>query len=149
MIIKHQCLDLSHLPNLVGLVLKPLQIEMTSRVRVLNGTTETRALIPSELVPQPSATNAKVMEFSRQLPYLVKITIIDGTLIEATELDSKEHTYHTNVETDDESSSDDVGLNCIRPTPSTLLSVVKCVPSPPAEKVDWRRTATFYTFTKI
>jgi len=47
------------------------------------------------------------------------------------------------------SLSDDVGLNCIRPTLSTHLSVVKYVPSPPAEKDDWRRTATFHTFTKI
>ena len=39
-----------------------LHIGMTSKVRVLNGTTETRALIPPELVPQPSAINAKVMD---------------------------------------------------------------------------------------
>ena len=51
--------------------------------------------------------------------------------------------YHPDVETDDESSSNDVGVNCIRLTSSTHLSVVKCVPSPPAEKDDWRRTATF------
>ena len=29
------------------------------------------------------------------------------------------------------------------------MSVVKYVSSPPAEKIDWRRTATFYIFTKI
>jgi len=81
-------------------------------------------------------------------PTLVKITIIDGTPTEATESDSDEYTHHSDV-TDDESSGDDVGLNCIRPTPSTHLAVVKCVPSPPAKKVDWRRTATFHTFTKI
>jgi len=58
-------------------------------------------------------------------------------------------TYHLDVvETDDKSSSDDVDLNCIKPMSSTYLSVVKCVPSPPADKVDWR-TAAFHTFTKI
>jgi len=81
-------------------------------------------------------------------PSLVKITIIDGASIEATGSDS-EYTYHPDVKTDDVSSSDDVGLNCIRPTPSIHLSVIKCVPSPPAEKVDWRKTATFHTFIKI
>jgi len=80
---------------------------------------------------------------------LVKITIIDRTPTEATESDSDEYIYHPDVDTDEESSSDDVGLNCIRPTPSTHLSVVKYVPSPLAEKIDWRRTATFHTFTKI
>jgi len=69
-------------------------------------------------------------------PSLVKITIIDGPPTEATESDSNEYTYHPYVGTDDESSSDDVGLNCIRPTSSTHLSVVKCVPSLPVEKVD-------------
>ena len=77
---------------------------------------------------------------------LVKITIIDGTPIEATESDSDEYTYHPNVETDVESSSDDVDLNCIKPTSST--HVVKCAPSPPTEKIDWRRTTTFHTSTK-
>ena len=43
----------------------------------------------------------------------------------------------------------DVGLNYIWPPPSIHLSVVKCVPSPQAEKDDWKRTVTFYTFTKI
>jgi len=82
-------------------------------------------------------------------PSRVKITVIDGTPTEATESDSDEYTYHPDVETDDESSSDDVFLNCIRPTPSTYFAVVKCVPFPPAKKVDWRKTATFHTFTKI
>jgi len=49
----------------IGLVPKPLHIGMTSRVRVLNGTTVTRDLIPPELVPQPNATKT----FRRQLPY--------------------------------------------------------------------------------
>ena len=80
---------------------------------------------------------------------LVKITIFDGTPTEATESDSNQYTYHSDIETDNESSSDDVGLNCIRSTSSTYLSVVKCVPSPPAEKVNWRRIVTFHTFTKI
>ena len=75
--------------------------------------------------------------------------IIDETPTEATESNSDEYTYHPDIETDNESSSNDVGLNCIRPMPSTHLFVVKCVPSLPAEKDAWRRTATFHTFTKI
>jgi len=55
---------------------------------------------------------------------LVKITILDGIPTEATESDSYEYTYHPDVKTDDESLNDDVGLNCIRPTPSTHLSIV-------------------------
>ena len=82
-------------------------------------------------------------------PNLVKITIIDGTPTEITELDSEEYTYHPEGVKIDELSSNDVGLNCIRPTPSTYLSVVKCVPLQLAEKDNWRRTATFYMFTKI
>jgi len=39
--------------------------------------------------------------------------------------DPEEYTYHPDVETD-VLSSDDVGLNCIRPAPSTNLSVIKC-----------------------
>jgi len=49
-----------HIPNPIGLVSKPLHIGMTLRVRVLNGTTEIRALSLPKLVPQPSATNAEV-----------------------------------------------------------------------------------------
>jgi len=82
-------------------------------------------------------------------PNLVKITIIDGTPTEVTESDTEEYTYHPKVVETDESSSDDVGLNCIRPTPSTHLPVVKCVLFQLARKDDWRRTATFHTFTKI
>ena len=69
-------------------------------------------------------------------PNLVKITIIDGAPTEATESNSNEDTYHPDVDTDDKSSSDDVGLNCIRPTSFIHLSVVKCVPFPPTEKDD-------------
>jgi len=52
-------------------------------------------------------------------------------------------------ETDEEPTSDDVGLNCINQTPLTYLSVVKCVSFPPAEKDDWRKSATFHMSTKI
>jgi len=37
-------------------------IGMTSRIRVLNGTTKTKAPSSPKLVPQPSATNANVMD---------------------------------------------------------------------------------------
>ena len=81
-------------------------------------------------------------------PSLVKITIIDRTPTETTESDSEEYTYHSEGVETDELSSDDVGLNCIRLTMSTHLSV-KCVPSQPVEKDDLGRTATFHTLTKI
>jgi len=62
-------------------------------------------------------------------PSLVKITIKDGTPTEATESGSKKYTYHADVlETDDESSSDNIGLNCIRLTSSTHLSVSSVFP---------------------
>jgi len=51
--------------------------------------------------------------------------------------------------TDENPTSDDVDLNCINQTQSTHLSVVRCVPSQQAEKDDWRKSATFHTFTKI
>ena len=149
-IIGLQCIDLLHLSNPIGLVPKLLHIGMTSRVRVLNGTTEIRASIPPEFSFAAKCYKYQGYEYlAASWPSLVKIIIIDGAPTEATESDSDEYTYHPDVKTDDESSSNDVGLNCIRPTPSTHLSVVKCVPSPPAEKDDWRRTVTFHTFTKI
>ena len=52
-------------------------------------------------------------------------------------------------ETDEEPTSDDVGLNCINQTGSTHLFVVKCVPSQPIEKDDWRKGAIFHTVTKL
>jgi len=52
-------------------------------------------------------------------------------------------------ETDDEPTSDDIGLNYFSQTSSTHLSVVRCVPSQQAKKDDWRKSATFHTFTKI
>jgi len=51
-------------------------------------------------------------------------------------------------ETDEESRSDDVGLNCINQTP-THLFVVRRVPSQLAKKDDWRKSATFHMFTKF
>jgi len=77
-------------------------------------------------------------------PSLIKITIIDGTPIKTTESGSEEYTYYPkSVEI-----GDDVGLNCIRTTLYTHLSVFKCVPSQPTEKDDWRITVIFHTFTK-
>ena len=70
--------------------------------------------------------------------------------MEATESDAEEYTYDPeDVETDDEPTSDNVGLNCINQTPSTHLSVVRCVLSQPTEMDGWRKNATFHTFTKI
>jgi len=78
------------------------------------------------------------------------ITIIDGTPIETTESQSEKYIYDPgDVETGEELTSDDVGLNCINQTPSTHLFVIRCVPSQPAEKNDWRKGATFHTSAKI
>ena len=84
----------------------------------------------AKLVPQPSATNAKVMRhLPVSYPSVVRITIIDGTPTEITELGSEEYIYDLgDVETDEEPTSDDVGLNCINQTPSNHLSVVRCTP---------------------
>ena len=64
---------------------------------------------------------------------------------------SEEYIYDPgeNFEIDEDPTSNDVGLNCINQTPSTHLSVVRCVPSQLAEKDDWRKSATFCMFTKI
>ena len=59
------------------------------------------------------------------------------------------HLKGEDFKTDEEPKSDDVGLNRIYQTPSSHLSVVRCVPSQPTEKADWRKYATFHTFTKI
>jgi len=85
--------------------------------------------------------------FSHSCFSFIKITIIDGTLTEVTESDSDEYTYHPDIETDDESSMMLVSTALVNT--STHLFVVKCVPFTPVEKVDWRRTVTFHTFTKI
>jgi len=57
----------------------------------------------------------------------------------------KREEYKTN----EEPTSDDVSLNCIKQTPSTHLSIVKCVSSLPVEKDDWKKSTTFHAFTKI
>jgi len=62
MIIKPQYVDLPHLPNTISLVPKPLHLEMTSRAKVMNGTTKARTLSNPKSNPQSSATNAKVMD---------------------------------------------------------------------------------------
>ena len=87
---------------------------------------------------------------SCQFPRLVRITIIDGTTIKATKPDFDVYIFEgEDFETDEEPISDDVGLKYINQTPSTHFSVIRCVPSQPAEKGDWRKNATFHTFTKI
>jgi len=56
------CLEVPPLPSSIDLVPKTPHIRMTSRERVLNKTTETRASSSSKLVLQQSATNIKVMD---------------------------------------------------------------------------------------
>ena len=87
-----------------------------------------RSLVGSEMCIRDRCYKCQGYEhLAASCPSLVKITIIDGTPTKATESDSDEYTYYPDVKTDGESSSDDVGLNCIRPTLSTHLSIVKCV----------------------
>ena len=49
----------------------------------------------------------------------------------------------------DETKGDNVGLNCIQPTTSIHLSIVRCALSQPKEKDDWRRTTMFHIIMKI
>ena len=81
---------------------------------------------------------------------LVRITIIDGTSTEVNDPDSYVYILEgEDSKTDEEPTSDDVNLNCINQISSIHLSVVRCVPSQPTEKDDWRKNATFHTFTKM
>jgi len=48
----------------------------------------------------------------------------------------------------DKSPKDDVGLNCINQTPSTHFSV-RCVPSQPSEKDDWRKVLLSIRLPKL
>jgi len=80
--------------------------------------------------PGSSKVNSKqgYWHLAASFSSLVKITIIDGTVTEATESDSDVHIFKgEDSETDKEPTSDDVGLNCINQTSSTHLSVVICV----------------------
>ena len=98
---------------------------MASRARVLNETTKIRALISPKLVPQPSATNAKhqVSEYRQDHHN-------DEIPTEAIESDLEEYIYDPgDAETDEEFTSDDVGLNRINQTPSIHLFVIRRVPS--------------------
>jgi len=123
MIIEPQCLDLSHLLNLIGLVPKPFHIGMTSRERVLNRTAKIRVPSFPKLVQQQSATHVDVYgHLAASWPSFVRITIIDGIYIEATEPDSDLYIFEgEEEETDEELTSDDVGLNCINKHQLTCL----------------------------
>jgi len=95
MIIELQCLDISHLPNPIGLVPKPLHIGMASRAKVLNGTIKTKALEFFKV----SFTN-KCYKWQGYRYYLavscpshVRITMIDRISIEAIEPDSNVYIF--------------------------------------------------------
>ena len=49
---------------------------------------------------------------------------------------------------DDDTTGDNIGLNCIQTT-SIHLSVVRCALSQPKEKDNWRRTTMFHIIMKI
>ena len=69
---------------------------------------------------------------------LIKITFVNGVLVAKSESNSDEFVYQEKEDSDidEEIIGDGVGFNCIRPTSSTQLSVVKCVSSQPTEKDD-------------
>ena len=69
----------------------------------------------------------------------------------AIELDSNRFIFQlgeVDSDIDKEITDDNISLNFIRPTPSTHLSVVRCVPSQLAEKDGLKRSAIFHKFTK-
>ena len=73
-------------------------------------------------------------------PSLVRIIIINGTPTEASESDFYMYIFKgKDYETDEEPTSDDVGLNNINQIPSIHLYVVRCVPSQLIEIGDWRK----------
>jgi len=50
---------------------------------------------------------------------------------------------------DDDTTGDNIDLNCIQITTSIHLSVIRCALSQPKEKDDWRRTTMFHIIMKI
>ena len=76
---------------------------------------------------------------------LVRITIIDVTPTEGTKSDSDVYIFEGEEDSGDkEPTNDDVGLNCINQLPSTHLSIIRCVPSQPADEDDWRKMLPSY-----
>ena len=72
-------------------------------------------------------------------PSSVKISFVNGVLVAETESDSHEFTYQAEEEDfdfDEEITCDDIGLNCIRSTLLTHLSVIRWASPPPKEKDD-------------
>ena len=66
----------------------------------------------------------RLQTLAASCPSLVRITIIDGTPTEATESDSDVYIFNREKDSsDEEPTSDDIGLNCIDQTPSTCLSL--------------------------
>ena len=71
----------------------------------------------------------------------VKITLVYGVPEVVLESDSNKFIFQGEEEgsdMDNENTSDDIGLNCIRPTMSIHLSVVRCALSQQKEKDDSR-----------
>ena len=100
--------------------------------------------------PQSSATNARLWHLVVNYSSLIRITIIDGTPIEATESRLwRVHLWPMKCWNWQRAQSDDVDLNCINQTSSTHLSVVRCALTQLTEKDNWRKSANFHTFTKI
>ena len=84
-------------------------------------------------------------------PSPIKIALVNGVSEVVSESDSDEFIFRGEEDSDmdNETTSDDIGLNCIRPTMSVYLFVVRCALSQPKEKDDWRQTTMFHIIIKI
>jgi len=74
-------------------------------------------------------------------PTLIKIVLINGEPEVVSESESEKYIFRGEEEEfdiDDDTTGDIIGLNCIQPTTSIHLSVVRCALSQPKKKDDWR-----------
>ena len=121
---------------------KHLAVDCTSSVKIIiiNGVPivapESGSIIPSNFTPVIKGITDIILEDSRNklpamcdTPYTIE-PVPNKFTFQLGEVDS---------DTDKEITWDDIGLNCIRPTLSTHLSVVRRVPSQPVENDDWKK----------
>lgn len=81
----------------------------------------------------------------------VKIAIIDGAPIEASESDSEDFTYQVDEvgdDFDDGHKGEDIVFSCNRQATSTHLFVARCAISQLTEIDDWRKTVIFHTYRR-
>ena len=110
MIIGPQRLDLPHLLNPIGLIPKPSHLGMASRANKNQGYESSKVSFTIKCYNCQGYGHLVASCHS-----LVRITIIDGTPTEATESSSDMFIFkgEEDSETDEDPTSDYVGLNCI------------------------------------